>query len=142
MGAFRPDVVLCPEDHHAIRQAIAAVGPSDGTRLLAQEIERARLIPLDKLSADTVRLNSRVMFLDNDDLEIEAVQVVLNENVKSLDEAPVTRTLGAALIGLQVGDTMGWVSRAKGRRTVTITRVAQPPRHSSGKSHKSGKSKP
>jgi transcription elongation GreA/GreB family factor len=38
----------------------------------------------------------------------------------------VTSPLGAALIGLQVGDTIHWVSRADGARAVTITRVTQP----------------
>jgi regulator of nucleoside diphosphate kinase len=126
-------VFLCPEDHRALCEAIADCGPSDGTRLLAQEVERARLIAPEKLPADTVRLNSTVVFLDNDDLEIEEVQVVLNDGAKPFDEAPVTRLLGAALIGLQVGDTMHWVSRTQGERTITITRVTQPVRRKAGK---------
>jgi transcription elongation GreA/GreB family factor len=35
----------------------------------------------------------------------------------------VTSALGAALIGLKVGDTMNWVSPGHGARAVTITRV-------------------
>jgi regulator of nucleoside diphosphate kinase len=126
MGLLRPEVLLCPEHHLAICEAIADVGPSDGTRLLSQEAGRARLVPLEKLPADTVRLNSTVIFLDNEDLETEEVQVVLTDNGKPLDEAPVTRVLGAALIGLRVGDTMRWVSRTQGEREITITRVTQP----------------
>jgi regulator of nucleoside diphosphate kinase len=132
MRHARPDVFLCPEDHRAICEAIAEIGPSDGTRLLAQEIARARLMPRDKLPADIVRLDSTVAFIDNDDLEVEIVQVVLTDSRKPLDEAPVTGPLGAALIGLHEGDTFHWVSRAQGERAVTITRVSQPAPPKSG----------
>jgi regulator of nucleoside diphosphate kinase len=123
MGLIWPDVLLCPEDHRAICQAMASARPTDGTQLLAHEVGRARLVPREKLPADTVRLNSTVAFLDNDHLEIEAVRVVLIDQGRPLDEVPVTSPLGAALIGLQVGDTVRWVSRAQGARAVTITRV-------------------
>jgi regulator of nucleoside diphosphate kinase len=126
MGLIWPDVLLCPEDHRAICQAMAAVKPTDGTQLLAHEVGRARLVPREKLPADTVRLDSTVAFLDNDALEIEAVQVVLMDRGRPFGEAPVTSPLGAALIGLQVGDTVHWVSRAEGARAVTITRVTNP----------------
>lgn len=126
MGLHQPEVFLCPEDHRAIRQAMATVRHTDGTQLLAQEIGRACLLPREKLPVDTVRLNSTVAFLDNDDLEIEWVQVVLTDRGRPFDEAPVTSPLGAALIGLKVGDTMHWVSRAQGARAVTITRVTHP----------------
>jgi regulator of nucleoside diphosphate kinase len=123
MGLIWPDVLLCPEDHGAICQTMAAVRPTDGTQLLAHEVGRARLVPREKLPTDTVRLGSTVWFLDNDHLEIEAVQVVLIDRGRPIDEVPVTSPLGAALIGLQVGDTIHWVSRAQGARAVTITRV-------------------
>ena len=123
MGLIWPDVLLCPEDHRAICQEIAAVRPTDGTQLLAHEVGRARLVPRAKLPTDTVRLNSTVEFLDNDELEIEAVQVVLIDRRCPADAAPVTSPLGAALIGLRVGDTIHWVSRGEGARAVTITRV-------------------
>jgi len=123
MGLIWPDVLLCPEDHRAICQEIAAVRPTDGTQLLAHEVGRARLVPREKLPTDTVRLDSTVEFLDNDILEIEAVQVVLIDRGRSLDEVPVTSSLGAALIGLKVGDTMNWISHDQGARAVTITRV-------------------
>jgi regulator of nucleoside diphosphate kinase len=132
MGPIRPDVVLCPEDHRAICQAIALIAPTEGTRLLAREVGRARLVPQEKLPPDTVRLNSTVAFLDNHELEIEAVQVVLADRGLPFDEAPVTSPLGAALIGLQVGDTMHWVSHAHGERAVTITRVTNPARGQPG----------
>jgi regulator of nucleoside diphosphate kinase len=123
MGLIWPDVVLCPEDHRAICQELAVVRPADGPQLLAHEVGRARLVPRAKLPTDTVRLNSTVEFLDNDELEIEAVQVVLNDRGRPADAAPVTSPLGAALIGLRVGDTMHGVSRDEGARTITITRV-------------------
>ena len=123
MGLIWPDVLLCPEDHRAICQEMAAVRATDGIQLLAHEVGRARLVAREKLPTDTVRLNSTVEFLDNDVLEIEAVQVVLTGGSQPSDEAPVTSPLGAALIGLKVGDTMNWVSRDEGARAVTITRV-------------------
>jgi regulator of nucleoside diphosphate kinase len=123
MGLIWPDVLLCPEDHRAICQEMAAVRPTDGTQLLAHEVGRARLVAREKLPTDTVRLNSTVEFLDNDILEVEAVQVVLIDRGRPSDVVPVTSPLGAALIGLKVGDTMNWVSRDEGARAVTITRV-------------------
>jgi len=123
MGLIWPDVLLCPEDHHAICQEMAVVRPTDGLQLLAHEVGRARLVAREKLPTGTVRLNSTVEFLDNDMLEIEAVQVVLIDRARTSDVVPVTSPLGAALIGLKVGDTMNWVSRDDGARAVTITRV-------------------
>lgn len=123
MGLIWPDVLLCPEDHRAICQEMTAVRPTDGLQLLAHEVGRARLVPRERLPSDTVQLNSMVEFLDNDELEIEVVQVVLNERGRPADAAPVTSSLGAALIGLRAGDTIHWVSRGEGARAVTITRV-------------------
>jgi regulator of nucleoside diphosphate kinase len=125
MGLIWPAVLLCPEDHHAICQEMAAVRPTDGLQLLAHEVGRARLVPREKLPTDTVQLDSTVEFLDNDALEIEAVRVVLNDRGRPADAAPVTTPLGAALIGLRVGDTFHWVSREEGSRAITITRVTQ-----------------
>jgi len=133
MGLIWPDVLLCPEDHRAICEAMAALRPTDGTQLLAHEVGRARLVPREKLPGDTVRLDSTVAFLDNDALEIEAVQVVLTDRGRPSDEAPVTSSLGAALIGLQVGDTIHWVSHVEGARAVTITRVTHPAGRRSGR---------
>jgi regulator of nucleoside diphosphate kinase len=133
MGRIWPDVLLCPEDHGEICQAMATVRPTEGTELLAHEVGRARLVPREKLPTDTVRLDSTVEFLDNDHLEIEAVQVVLTDRGSPSDETPVTSPLGAALIGLQVGDTIHWVSQAQGARAVTITRVTNPTGNKAGR---------
>lgn len=97
-----------------------------GARLLAREISRAKLVPANKLPFASVRLNSQVAFLDNDDLEIESVQVVLPEAATGLDRTSVTSLLGAALIGLQAGDTMSWQEPDGAERIVTVTRVDLP----------------
>ncbi len=126
VNPMRPDIYLSEQDYACIRQAMRDAPLGDGRRLLAREIARARLLPPNRLSRDSVRLNSRVTFLDNEELEIESVRVVLPEAARSPADASVTSLLGAALIGLQVGDTMRWRDRAQ-ERAVTLTRVEPPP---------------
>lgn len=122
MSLTRPDIYLCYEDIAAIRQAMAQAPRDLGVTLLATEVQRARLVPARRLPAASVRLNSQVAFLDNEDLEIESVKVVLPAAAQG-DRTSVTCLLGAALIGLAPGDTMGWRDSDGAERQVTITRV-------------------
>lgn len=123
MSFMRPEIYLCHEELPAIRQAMTLAPRDRGAQLLAREISRAKLVPANKLPLASVRLNSRVAFLDNDDLEIESVQVVLPEAAAGLDRTSVTSLLGAALIGLRAGDTMSWQEPDGAERIVTVTRV-------------------
>ncbi len=123
MSLLRPEIYLCPEDFTAIQQAMAQAPQDQGAHLLAREIRRAHLVPANRLPAASVRLNSQVAFLDNDELEIGSVKVVLPAAATREDRTSVTSLLGAALIGLSVGDTMGWREPDGAERMVTVTRV-------------------
>lgn len=124
MSLVRPEIYLCHEDLAAIRLAITQAPLDQGAHLLEREVRRAHLVPASKLPAASVRLNSQVAFLDNDDLEIGSVKVVLPAAATRDDRASVTSLLGAALIGLSAGDTMGWREPDGAERMVTVTRVS------------------
>jgi regulator of nucleoside diphosphate kinase len=99
--------------------------PELATQLL-EEIERANVQPSEQMPADVVTIGSEVTFRDEDTGSAETVHVVLPEDA-NIDERRVSvlAPIGAALIGLSVGQEIGWKVADDRVRHLTVLTVRQ-----------------
>jgi regulator of nucleoside diphosphate kinase len=96
---------------------------------LLDEVERARVLPSQDMPADVVTIGARVTFRDAATGADETVRIVLPQDA-SIDDGRVSvlAPIGAALIGLSVGQRIDW-RLADGRvRRIEVREVQQAPR--------------
>jgi regulator of nucleoside diphosphate kinase len=103
----QPTVYVTEPDYERLAN-LAERGDTRGSRLLAEELERAVIVGDEEVRRPFVRLNSQVEFLDLMTGRTRRVEVV------PPDEADIDRNrlsvltpVGAALIGLPAGETIG-----------------------------------
>lgn len=103
---------------------------------LLDEVERARVLPSADMPADVVTIGSQVTFRDAATGADETVRIVLPQDA-SIDEGRVSvlAPIGAALIGLSVGQRIDW-RLADGRvRRIEVREVDQAPKPAAVVSH-------
>ncbi|MEZ0393359.1 MAG: nucleoside diphosphate kinase regulator, partial [Pseudobdellovibrionaceae bacterium] len=77
--------------------------------LLQEELDRAAVVLTDQLPQDVVTMNSKVEFKDLDSGEDFVMTLVFPENANIKEnKVSILAPVGAALIGLRVGQTMSW----------------------------------
>lgn len=103
----------------AIRRGLGPVGD----RLMA-EVARATVLPSDEMPPDVVNLGSEVRYRDEVTGREQTVSLVLPQNV-DIDRGRISvlTPVGAALIGLRTGATIGWETREGEERRLTVLSV-------------------
>ena len=92
----------------------------------SKELERARVVPPREVAADVVTMGSRVLFED-DAGETHDVTLVYPEDADMEEHRmSVLTPVGAALIGLKVGQSIHWRTRNDEDRILKVLKVAQP----------------
>jgi regulator of nucleoside diphosphate kinase len=93
---------------------------------LLDEVERARVLPSEDMPADVVTIGSQVTFRDEGTGAVDTVQVVLPHDA-SIDERRVSvlAPIGAALIGLSVGQRIDWQVVDGRMRRLSVLEVSQ-----------------
>ena len=91
---------------------------------LLEEMDRARVVDAGKVPTDVVRMGSTVTF-KSDDGHVRTLKLVYPVE-ESLDEhrISVMTPVGAALIGLGVGQSISWTARDGKHHRLTVTKVA------------------
>jgi regulator of nucleoside diphosphate kinase len=76
---------------------------------LADELERAIVVPKEKLSSKVVRINSRVTYMDESEGVSREIELVLPDEA-DLDKGKISvlAPVGTALLGLMEGHTIEW----------------------------------
>lgn len=108
--------------------AVAALERApDAARRLMAEVERASLLPTDRMPADVVTIGSEVTFVDNRSCLERTVILDFPANADySARRVSVLTPIGAALIGLRKGDSIDWDTRSGLSCRLTVIRVRQP----------------
>ncbi|KMW74095.1 nucleoside diphosphate kinase regulator [Photorhabdus luminescens subsp. luminescens] len=76
---------------------------------LNEELDRAEIVPPAEIPSDVVTMNSRVRFLDLTSNEERVRTLVYPASLQdSSDQLSVMAPLGAALLGLRIGDEISW----------------------------------
>lgn len=92
--------------------------------VLAREIERAQLIDDGEPRPGLVRMGSRVAFRDDISGQERAVTLVYPEDADvAAGKISVLTPVGAALIGLSVGQSIEWHTPNGGTRSLTVQKV-------------------
>ena len=124
-----PEITLGSAEHHRlIVLAMIGIGhTADDSDYLNYELDRARIVPDDRLSADIVRMNSVVTYR-SDNGAIHTVRLVYPEQGHTLaGSVSVLTPVGTALIGLAAGQTMSWRESNGAARSVTVLSVVNLP---------------
>ena len=95
--------------------------------LLIEEMERAVVVPSEKVSESVVTLNTRMRVKDLDSSEETSIQLVFpNDADFAHGKISILTPIGAALIGFSEGDTAEWQVPA-GIRRMRIEEITYQP---------------
>jgi regulator of nucleoside diphosphate kinase len=122
-----PPIVLDAAYSERLEQlaATAMRGPAAelGDRLM-QEVARATVLPSGEMPPDVVNIGSEVTFRDDVTGRTQTVTVVLPRDADiARHRVSVLTPIGAALIGLATGASIGWETREGEERRLTVLAV-------------------
>jgi regulator of nucleoside diphosphate kinase len=121
-----PQIVVSTADYERLTDLANASlqrQPAVAQELL-DEMERAKVVDAAAVPTDVVRMGSTVTF-KSDDGQTRTLKLVYPAD-ESLDEhrISVMTPVGAALIGLAVGQSISWTARDSKDHRLTVTKVA------------------
>jgi regulator of nucleoside diphosphate kinase len=123
-----PAIRLRPADFSRLDSlaTVAERTQPEVAEFLGRELERAKIVPAGKLARDVVTMGAQVVFRDDADQTHDVRLVYPEEADMEEGRLSVMTPVGAALIGLSVGQSIRWRPRLGAERTLTILDVTQP----------------
>lgn len=95
---------------------------------LADELNRATIVPPQQVSANVVTMNSELTFRDDVTNDVRRVMLVYpGEQDISSGRISILTPVGTALIGLAEGQAIAWRSAAGEPRRLTVLKVHSQP---------------
>lgn len=125
-----PAITLTNLDHKRLSAiASAQSGQSaEVSRILSWELENALIIESAKISSNIVTMNSRVTVRDNATGNTRIFTLVYPEDEDiSIGNLSILTPVGAALIGLSVGETLEWTTRDGRDKEMTVVEILYQP---------------
>ena len=100
----------------------------DAAEALADELDRAEVVPAERIAGSVVTMNSRVVFRDEETGENREVSLVYpTDSDPERGRISVLSPVGSALLGLSVGQTIDWpLPRGRLKRIRVVEVVYQP----------------
>lgn len=96
------DLVISMDDYVRLREIV-------GDHDLADELDRAIVVPSDRIPRDVVTMNSRLIYADESAGTRREVELVFpNEADPLTGRVSVLAPVGCALLGLRVGQSIDW----------------------------------
>ncbi|MFA6264256.1 MAG: nucleoside diphosphate kinase regulator [Pseudolabrys sp.] len=120
-----PPIIVSGMDFDRLERLVAAARPQSRTAdFLAGEIARATIAPSGFLLRGVVAMGSEVEFRDDATGRSRTVNLVYPDQA-DLDDGKlsVLSPVGAALIGLSVGQSIEWETPTGARRSLTVLSV-------------------
>ncbi len=129
-GSAKPPIVISEDDYDTIADLALRMEQRapELARLILNEIDRARVVPREKVPADVVTIGSEVEYLDGSNGEKRRLRLVVPAGA-DIGEARISvmTPVGAGLIGMRVGREIDWPTPDGRPRTLTILDVNQQP---------------
>lgn len=121
-----PAITLGAADFSRLDQlaSVAEYKLPDVASFLGKELERARVVPAREVDADVVTMGSRVLFEDDAGEKHDVVLVYPEEADMEKHRMSVLTPVGAALIGLKVGQSIHWQTRSGEDRVLKVLQVS------------------
>lgn len=129
MSKSLPPLIMSEADHEALASLVAATETLDPAvaDYLDRELNRARLVPPGKVPADVTAMGRSVTYRDEATGRTRVVTLVYpGEQDASTGRISVLTPVGAALIGMRVGQTIAWADHMGGIRNLTVLEVSSP----------------
>lgn len=107
----KPNLIISEIDAECLDRLLEqpAIAGTDIAQVLNEELDRANILPAADIPADVVTMNSRVRFRDLNTNEEHTRTLVYPAAMRdSKEQLSVMAPLGAAILGLHVGDTITW----------------------------------
>jgi len=102
-------ITLSEQDYSRLTALVDANISAAAAESLEEELERASVLPMNKMPNDTVRMFSTVHYKNLDSGATSTVTIVYPAEANvAASKVSVLAPIGAALIGLQVGQTIDW----------------------------------
>lgn len=125
MNTVLPEITLSVSDYARLQNVAAGAMSSapDIASFLLRELDRANIVPRDR-TPSAVKMGSLVRYRDDYSGRIRQVRVVYPADADpAAGLISVLTPVGAALIGLSAGQTMGWRDRQGRAKTLTVLEV-------------------
>ncbi|WP_374301582.1 nucleoside diphosphate kinase regulator [Ferrovibrio sp.] len=126
----RPAITLTETDADRLLALSGQIRPRQPgiAGMLEQEIERASIVVPQQVPPNVVTMNSHVVFgYEHSQRSHWLTLVYPGEADLDLAKIAVTTPVGAALIGLREGDSIGWTLASGEQRRITLHKVAYQP---------------
>lgn len=122
---MRPEIIRVTQtDLQRLEELVEHQPQSRNLALLESELARAQIVPPEEVAADVVTMNSRVCFRDLQSGDEREVTLVY-PNAASFEHGrlSVLTPVGAALLGLAVGDDIDWPMPTGDSRRLRVVAV-------------------
>lgn len=124
---MRPPIAI-DANHFARLSALSSLtnGPmTEVCEYLREELDRAHVLPTEKLRPDIVSIGSQVEFRDEHTGKSQVVILVYPHDADiTRRRVSVLTPVGAALVGLSVNQTISFHTRSGERRELTVLKVS------------------
>ena len=125
-GRLKPRITILAADHarlSTLAQAATNTVP-DVAAVLSEELDRARIVADTKRAHPFVRMGHEVEFRDDAAGTVRKVMLVYPENADiGQGRISVLTPIGAALIGVGVGESISWETRNGEIKRLTVLQV-------------------
>jgi regulator of nucleoside diphosphate kinase len=107
-----PELQITEQDMQRLRKVVenhADGRLGEAAEALEYELDRARVVPQDRIPPDVVTMRSRVLCKDLETGRTREIVLVYPREVDpDAGKVSILAPMGAALLGLRVGDTIRW----------------------------------
>ena len=123
-----PAIIVSEFDYNRLTNLAAVVGDRapDVASVLQSEMDRARVLPADAISAAVVRMGSTVEFSADTGRQRRVTLVFPGDAEIAAGRISILTPIGAALIGLSPGQSIAWTARDGRRHQLTVLSVEPP----------------
>lgn len=98
--------------------------------LLAEELDRATVIPMERVASEIVTMYSRLVYLDEKTGERREVELVYPAEADArAGKISILAPVGSALIGLSVGQSIDWEFPTGEVRRLRVERILFQPQY-------------
>jgi regulator of nucleoside diphosphate kinase len=105
---IKPKIIVSNEDYDGIQAMLEKEDFMPSHDLLIDELDRAKIVPNNKLPINVVRMNSTVTFTMQSTHKTFSLTLVYPRDVKESGTLSILTPVGSALIGLSIGQEIEW----------------------------------